>query len=458
MPRMVERNGGSGPRTEHDLDAASHPSDATRATIEGATADATVDAARAALAYHEDGKRCLERFAFDEAATALRKAAALVAVPDPALDESLGDALAQTEGYAAAEPLYRRALDETDQDDPASRARLVYKLGNAAARRGNTTDAIAHYHAGLAIAAPGGAPAAWTSADPRTLALLWSGLGWTLGYQLGQVDDGHPYCERAVALLEGTPHRRDLAQALSRLGGTCMRACRFADQLRCNRKNLEIAVELHDLHMQLTANINLGVVYGVLGMIDLAVDTTRAARALAAKMGSAASAGLAASNLAGYFIEQDRLDEADALLDEAIATIERTGARYILCESLVFRARVAAARGDLAAARELAEQSLDLARSLDNQLDAAVAQRIVAQLESRAGEHDAARTHVEQALALAAIHDAFETTRTRAARARILARAGDPSAAGELDELEHELRRLGTQRELAVLRDLDEVR
>lgn len=416
------------------------------------------DAARAALAYRQAGRRCLDLFAYGEAAGALRKAAALVTVPDPTLDEALADALVQSEGYAAAEPIYQRALDETDDDDPASRARLLYKLGNAAARRGNTTSAIARYHAGLAIAAPGGTPAAWTRSDPRTLALLWSGLGWTLGYQLGRVDEGHPHCERAVKLLETTPHRRDLALALSRLGGTYMRACRFADQLRCNRRNLEIAVELGDLHMQVTANINLGVVYSVLGMIDLAVDTTRAARALATRMGAAASIGLATSNLAGYYIEQGRIDEADALLGEAIEMIERTGARYILTESLVFRARIAATRGQLADARRFAEESLALARSLGNELDAAIALRILAQIESRSGEHDAAREHIEEALARAAVHDELEAIRTRAARARILARTGNPSADRELDDLERELRRLGTERELAVLRDLDEVR
>jgi serine/threonine protein kinase/tetratricopeptide (TPR) repeat protein len=416
------------------------------------------DAARAALAYREAGRRCLDLFAYGEATSALRKASALVTIPDPVLEEALADAVAQTDGYGPAEPIYQRALDETDDMDHVARARLLYKLGNAAARRGNTTNAIARYKAGLAIAAPGGKPASWTTSDPRTLALLWSGLGWTLGYQLGQVEEGHPHCERAVALLEKTPHRRDLAQTLSRLGGTYMRACRFADQLRCNRKNLEIAVELGDLNMQLTANINLGVVYGVLGMIDLAVDTTRAARSLAQRIKSAASECLAASNLAGYYIEQGRLDEAAGLLEEALAAIERTGARYILCESLIFCARIAAARGDLATAREHAERSLATARSLNNQLDAAIALRIVAQLESRAGEHEAARVHIEEALVQATIHDEFEAIRTRAARARILARAGDPTAEGELGDLEYELRRLGTERELVVLRDLNEVR
>ena len=416
------------------------------------------DAGRAALAYRQAGRRCLDLFAYGEAASALRKATALVTVPDPIADEALGDALAHTEGYAAAEPSYQRALEETDDDDHAARARLLYRLATAAGKRGNTANAIARFKAGLALAAPDGRLAAWTAGDPRTPALLWSGLGWTLGYQLGNVEEGHPYCERAVALLEGTPHRRDLAQALSRLGGTYMRACRFADQLRCNQRNLEIAVELDDLDMQLTAQINLGVVHGVLGDIDSAVTATLAARRLAARMGAAPSDGLAASNLAGYYVELGLLDEADALLDEAIAIIERTNSRYVLCESLVFRARAAAARDDLATAREHADRSLALARSLGNQLDAAIALRILAQLDARAGDHDTARERIEEALVQAAIHDELEATRTRAARARILAIAGDPTAQSELADLEHELRRLGTRRELAVLRDLREVR
>ncbi len=413
---------------------------------------------RAALAYRQAGQRRLDVFAYSEATAALRKAAALVTVPDPVLDEALGDALAHTEGYPAAEPVFQRALDETDDDDSPARARLIYKLGCAASKRGNTTNAIARFKAGLAIAAPGGEPASWTLSDPRTPALLWAELGWTLGYQLGQIEEGHPLCERAALLLGPTPHRRDLAHVLSRLGGTYMRACRFADQLRCNQRNLEIAVELGDLNMQLTANINLGVVYSVLGELEQAVAVTIVARKLATRTGSPGSDGHAASNIAGYYIELGRLDEADALLDAAIPILERTGTRFVLCESFVFRARIAAARGTLDLAREHAERSLALAHSFGNQLDAAIATRILAALDSRTGNHDAALQRIEEALVATVIHDEFEAIKTRAARARILAAAGEENAASELDDLQWELDRVGAKRELAVLRDLHEVR
>ena len=411
-------------------------------------------------AYRQAGMRCLELFAYGEATAALRKAVALIAVPDPVLDEALGDALKQTEGYAAAEPSYQRALDETDDDDARhARASLQARRRRepSAATRGTRSRAS---RPGLAIAAPGGQPAAWTSADSRTPALLWAELGWTLGYQLGQVEEGHPLVRaRGRACSSPLPHRRDLAHVLSRLGGTYMRACRFADQLRCNQRNLEIAVELADLNMQLTANVNLGVVYGVLGFdLEQAVAATLAARKLAARTGSAASDGLAASNLAGYYIELGRLDEADALLDSAFATIERTGSHYFECESWVFRARIAAARGKLSTARQHAERSLALARSLGNQLDVAVATRILAALDSRIGDHENARQRIEEALVGAVIHDELEAIKTRAARARILAAASEETADSELDDLQWELERIGAKRDLAVLRDLHEVR
>jgi hypothetical protein len=124
----------------------------------------------------------------------------------------------------------------------------------------------------------------------------------------------------------------------------------------------------------------------------------------------------------------------------------------------VYRARLAAARDELAQARVDAEKSLDLARSVGNALDTAIALRIVAALDSRAGDHEAARAGIEQALVLAIAHDDLEGIRTRAARARILANAGDPNAADEMADIRYDLTQLGVRHELAMLDQLAEVR
>jgi tetratricopeptide (TPR) repeat protein len=413
------------------------------------------DNAGAAFAYRRAGTRCIAVFANREAAAALQRAVELTSNPDAALHEELGDAISETTGPAAAEAVYQAASAALATSDTPGHARLLYKLGHAAARRGDSALALERYRKGLALAAPdGNTLAPWAQEDPRTAAKLFGGLGWTLGYVLARVEEGHPLCERAVALLEGSLHRRDLAYALSRLGGTYMRACRFADQLRTNQRNLDIGCELGDLRMQLTAHINLGVVYGLLGAIDAAVASTITARQLAARTGATATAGLCASNLGGLYLEQGRLADAKTVLDEALDILSRTSNRYVLCETYAFQARLAAAEGDLAAARHHAERSRALARELGNPLDAAIATRILAQIASRGGDHSTARMLIDEALAAVTTIDAFEAIRTRAARARILRAAGDPTAATATADVRRELERLGATRELEVL-DVD---
>ncbi|MEZ4366951.1 MAG: protein kinase [Kofleriaceae bacterium] len=429
------------------------------------------DTELAAAAYRTAGLRCLELFAYREAVVALRWATALAKDAPPMLWERLGDALSEVDSTMETETAYQRAYYGTDEDDAPTRARLLQQLATAAARRGDTNLAIERFRAGLALAAPGGEDdarhavplAPWAGADPRTAAALYAGLGWVLGYLLGagagHDDEALAACERGVALLEGTPHRRELAHALSRLGGCYMRATRFRDQLKCNQRNLGIGQELADLKMQLTARINLGVVFGVLGDIPAALEHTERAVALAQRLGATASAGIAASNLAGLLLEAGRLDEAADQLDDAIDLLERADARSVFCETHLFSARLAAARGDLAAAIRHADRSLALGVELGAGLEQGIALRVLAQLHARAGRPDDALRDLAAAADQIGGLDAFEAARTDAARARVLARAGDAAgAAAARAAARARFTAFGAQRELAVLDDDDEVR
>ncbi|MCE9575884.1 MAG: protein kinase [Deltaproteobacteria bacterium] len=409
------------------------------------------DEAAAALAYRAAGTRCLELFAFGEAAGALRRAVALAPVVDGELAELFGDAVIEGASLDDAEAAYQRAIDQPNLG-AARTARLWYKLGNVASRRGDGTRAVERFERGLALVGP------WADADPRTPALLDGMLGWTLGYQLGANDRGLPHCERAVARLEGTPHRRDLAHALSRLGAAYMRAGRFHDQLRCNQRNLAIAEELGDIHMQLVANINLGVVLGVIGDLAGAIERTEAARVQCARTGSRTSAGLVASNLGGYWLELGELDRAQRWLDEGIAIAEQVGDRRILPEAFQFAARIRAGKGDLAGAARWAQQALAIAREQGSALDTGMIQRLCAQLAARTGDRATALAAIAESRALLGPIDDFEAARTDAAHARIAARFGYPEAAALRARARAVFERLGTARELAVLDDPDEVR
>jgi tetratricopeptide (TPR) repeat protein len=422
--------------------------------------------ARAAVAYRVAGGRQLESAMYREAARSLRRAATLLPAIDAELASQLGDAVLLVDSIDEAEAWYARAFAATPDDDGAGRALLWHKLGTAASRRADHTRALDCFERGLAVAAPDGTHlASWALRDPRTAALLFGSLGWVAGYLAGDNQRGLAACERAVELLDGTPYRRELAHALSRLGATYMRASRFRDQLACNRRNLEIGIEIADLMMQLTARVNLGVVHGVLGEIDDAIYHTEIARDLATRSGARNVVGLIESNLAGFYLECGRLDDAEHCLDEALALSERAGRRTGLTETYGFAARLRAAKGDLAGAARWAQLALELAQHLELKLDESIALRLLAQLRARTGDRDGALAAIATAAARGAGLDPFESARTEAARARVLRRLGgddDAAAAASAAEARAvalaDLTRLGARRELAVLDELDEVR
>ncbi|MCB9565574.1 MAG: AAA family ATPase, partial [Kofleriaceae bacterium] len=341
----------------------------------------------AALAWRAAAQRSIELFAFRQALAAARRAwdlAEAAGGADAALAELVGDAATEADTVEVAEARYQRALELTpdDGEHAIARARLWHKLGLAASSRADHARAIERYQRGLALVEPGGELTAEARRDPRLAAALSGSLGWVLAYQLSSPDPrGLALCERACRLLEGTPHRRELAWALSRLGGAYMRAGRLADQLRCNQQNLAIAIELGDLGNQLTARINLGVVLANLDQLDDAVTHTEEALRLCRRTGARVAEGLVLSNLAGYLLDRGELDAAARRLDEAIPLLERTGSRRVLPESYTFVARLAARRGDLAAAAAAAQTSAELAREQGIPFDVGLAMRILAQVE-----------------------------------------------------------------------------
>jgi hypothetical protein len=125
----------------------------------------------------------------------------------------------------------------------------------------------------------------------------------------------------------------------------------------------------------------------------------------------------------------------------------------------VYRARLHAARGDLAAAARSAEGSRSLAVSLGLRLDEGIALRVLAEIHARAGDDALARARLDEAVRCLAGVDGYELARCEAARSRIARRRGDDAGATAARSVATDaLARLGAARELAVLDDLDQVR
>jgi tetratricopeptide (TPR) repeat protein len=107
-----------------------------------------------------------------------------------------------------------------------------------------------------------------------------------------------------------------------------MRAGRWRDQLRCNRKNLEIGERLASLELQARANLNLGVNLASLGETAESIAASRRALALYDRMCVPASAGLARNNLAIALVDAGELDEAERQVAEAQRLSQLFGGLY----------------------------------------------------------------------------------------------------------------------------------
>ena len=415
--------------------------------------DAAGDRPGACEAYLAAAELALEIAADGEARDALRRAEELSDQRSNRLDELCGDALLQIDS-AAAVARYQKALAGSDQ--PLDRARLLYKLGTAAANRADYTAAIARFQEGLELLGP---IDELTARPTRQLAARLLGvLGWLIGYEIGDHRRGSPYAERAVALLERDGDRRELAGALSRLAANYLRAGRWHDRLRCNLRHLEITQSLGDPEGELGARINRGGHYHSLGPIVTAIEHTRRALELAAAAGRAGIRALAHNNMGLILFDAGEDSRARAEIDEALALGERAGYRRFMPEALITLALLDLRAGDLAAAERRARSSLDQARAAGAPIAEGIALRILAGIlmrTDRAGEADEALAAAYRAIG----DDRYEIARTWVVESKLAAQRGEVARAAELGDRARRLfEELGARLDLARIEDDGDLR
>ena len=419
--------------------------DAERARhLEGAD-----DRAAAAAAYRAAGEQALAQGAPAEALRSLDRARGLAGGDaDAELLVTLAAAALDAGDFAECERTLVDALLRTGEGAAARRtaARACHVRAALAKQRAAWPEAIAAARRGLALVADG--------EEPVLAALLHGALGWVQGYILGDIAAGLAECLRAVELLAGTEHLHELGIAHGSLGAIYMRAGRWRDQLRCNRKNLEIGERLASLELQARANLNLGVNLASLGETAESIAASRRALALYDRMCVPASAGLARNNLAIALVDAGELDEAERQVAEAQRLSQLFGGLYYAYETELTRARLARRRGDLASARAHAEASATLAAG--SPIDAATARRALAALLSMGGDHEGARRKLDEAAATLGDADLGEAARIVAERGRVALRRGDVLEADALlADAEKRLAALGAALDLEKLRDPD---
>jgi DNA-binding SARP family transcriptional activator len=190
--------------------------------------------------------------------------------------------------FAKAESFYRRALDLTDDGEPA-RGALLSRLGEVAQFRGRLAEAEQLCRAAIEVLERNGDP---RGAGEAMVTLV--GVLWRLGRPEGE---RRSLAGEAIAALERLAPSRELVRAYSRMATHELLAGRVAAVRDWSSKALELAEQLGAIDLTSEGYLNLGIARFELG--DLAgIDDVRRAVEIGLASGLSWETATAQSDLA----------------------------------------------------------------------------------------------------------------------------------------------------------------
>jgi ATP/maltotriose-dependent transcriptional regulator MalT len=266
--------------------------------------------------------------------------------------------------------------------------------------------------------------------DPHRVAGLLERLA-AARWGLGTAERGLATLERGLALLPAGDVSREHALLLARRASFLMLRGRHRSAIEAARAALPVAEAAGDPGARSRALNALGTSLMGLGEVDEGAAYLREAVTLAAEADRSSELESAYVNLGDHLHQAGRSDEALEIAREGRQRGERRGdccdwlelleaeiafdtgewayaadhmlearpfAGTTFVNSLLRRAELALGRGDSATARSLLEQTQDATRYLDEPQFLGVLGALLAELERRAGDLDAARAAVQAAL------------------------------------------------------------
>jgi DNA-binding CsgD family transcriptional regulator len=339
-----------------------------------------------------------------------------------------GDAADAVHAYGEAARLFERALElwprVTDAEAVAGRERwaLLKHAGHAHELDGHRVRAVALYEAALAEVDEASHPHRAAGLMERLAAARWG---------VGTAEAALATLERGLALLPPTDVSSERAMLLARRASFLMLRGRHRSAIEAARAALPVAEAAGEPGAQSRALNSLGTSLMSLGEVDEGAAQLRAAIDLAESVNRPRELEAAHLNLAdalhmagrseeareivtrGRAIAGERGDRCDwlELLDGEIAfdtgdwafaerhiIDTRPWAGTTFVNAVLRRAELAMGHGDAELARDLLGQAQEATRNIDEPQFLGVLGALLAELERRAGNLDAARAAVQAAL------------------------------------------------------------
>jgi len=380
---------------------------------------------------------------FAEAQAALEAALALLSEPQPKAKVllALGDLFERQANYPYALDFYQQGYDLLPAEFTTERASLLAKVAYGKYRQGEQDACQMLCHESLALLEGGN--------HPREAGFAHSVLGLCL-WRLGNLEKAIQHTQLAMQHREAAKDLLGVATSSNNLASiyTDSGETTLAEQYYL--RGLQAYERIGDGYFISKAHNNLGDLLLAMGKLAEAETHLRKALDLQQRLQHKDILATILFNLGNVLSFRGKVDEALTFMRKGLSIFEAMDVREVFPEVYRSIALTCAEAERLAEAQESLERALHFAQEMGDPLTPAVVLRIQSLLAEKAGDLDAARAKVTEAIArLIDLDTPLELGRAYALAARLL--AGTPQGDLAHQQARELFERLGARLDLANL-------
>jgi tetratricopeptide (TPR) repeat protein len=239
---------------------------------------------------------------------------------------------------------------------------VLASMGSTFSDRGRYIEAETYNQEGLALARAIG--------NRDRIAQLLINLS-SIAIRRGDFERAERYGLEGLELAKQVGFLDAICVVLSNLGGMALDLQEYAKAEKYLKEALEVARRVEDTKVVSADLGSLATLAARQGRYDEAATYLQEALSLARQVGDTWLLSAVLNERGELYLKQQRLDEAYAAFSES-STVSAEGSQEEVASARYGLARVAAARGDLAEARRLGRESLDMLEPTGNRLKDAV--------------------------------------------------------------------------------------
>ena len=241
-------------------------------------------------------------------------------------------------------------------------SRVLSNLGNIFSDKGRYADAEMYTHEALKLA---------RQIDDRDeMTQLFLNLS-SIALLRGDMAQGEAYGQEALALARDIHFLDAICAILTNLGSAAVDQGDYPKAEDYFKQALDAARQVDDVKLLSVDLASLGSLFVRQGHYEEATGYLQEALQIARRVGDIWLLGAVLIECGELYLKQEQIDEAFATFEEA-RTISAKGNQETIASSFYGLARVAAARGDMAAAQQLGQESLSLFETMGNRLGESV--------------------------------------------------------------------------------------